>query len=133
MRLLLYATIRGDIRMIICKRHKKMHMSNTRGWSVNGTGAVGRNVRGSNAASYAYDRRRLFRMKPTPARGVSKMWVALGPRTRKGPRVIAVRVRWGSNANVRYIATEEGETNPIALPEMRTAYLMMGDVFPKDW
>jgi len=34
---------------------------------------------------------------------------------------------------VKYVSTEGGETNPVALPEIRTAYLMMADVFPKDW
>jgi len=34
---------------------------------------------------------------------------------------------------VKYVSTEGGETNPVALPEILTAYLMMADVFPKDW
>ena len=32
---------------------------------------------------------------------------------------------------VRYVSTEEGVTTPLALPEIRTAYLMMTDVFPR--
>ena len=34
---------------------------------------------------------------------------------------------------VKYIATEDGNTTAIALPEMKTAYVMMADVEPKDW
>jgi hypothetical protein len=34
---------------------------------------------------------------------------------------------------VKYIATEDGNTAAIALPEMRTAYLTMADVEAKDW
>ena len=34
---------------------------------------------------------------------------------------------------VKYTATEDGNTAAIALPEMRTAYVTMVDVEPKDW
>jgi hypothetical protein len=34
---------------------------------------------------------------------------------------------------VKYIATEDDNTTRIALPEMRTAYLTMTDIAPKDW
>jgi hypothetical protein len=34
---------------------------------------------------------------------------------------------------VKYTATEDDNTAAIALPEMRTAYLTMADVEPKDW
>jgi hypothetical protein len=34
---------------------------------------------------------------------------------------------------VKYVAAEDDNTAAIALPEMRTAYLTMADVEPKDW
>jgi hypothetical protein len=34
---------------------------------------------------------------------------------------------------VRYTATEDGETNRHALPDLQTAYLTMADVSPRDW
>ena len=34
---------------------------------------------------------------------------------------------------VRFKSTEDGVTAPIALPEMKTAYLHAADVAPKDW
>ena len=35
---------------------------------------------------------------------------------------------------VTYTATEDGtSTSALALPEMKTAYLTMADVFPRDW
>ena len=34
---------------------------------------------------------------------------------------------------VKYVSTEDNTTTPIALPEMRTAYVTMADIAPKDW
>jgi len=34
---------------------------------------------------------------------------------------------------VKYMSTEDDNTNPIALPEMPTAYVTMADIAPKDW
>ena len=34
---------------------------------------------------------------------------------------------------VRFTSTEDGVTAPIALPEMKTAYLHAADVAAKDW
>ena len=67
-----------------------------------------------------------------PGEQVVAMGLRGGVRLRFGAEVTALRKTF-PRIVVKYIATEEGETNPLALPEMRTAYLMMGDVFPKDW
>ena len=67
-----------------------------------------------------------------PGERVVAMGLRGGVRLRFRAEVTALRKAF-PRIVVKYIATEEGETHPLALPEMRTAYLMMGDVFPKDW
>ena len=55
-----------------------------------------------------------------------------GNRKRFKAEVVGLRKQF-PRIVVKYIADEGGNTAAIALPEMRTAYLMMVDVEPKDW
>ena len=67
-----------------------------------------------------------------PGEQVVAMGLRGGVRLRFRAEVTALRKTF-PRIVVKYVSTEEGETNPVALPEIRTAYLMMADVFPKDW
>ena len=60
------------------------------------------------------------------------MGLHAGSRKRFKAEVLSLRLQF-PRIVVKYIATEEGETAAIALPEMRTAYLHAADVEPKDW
>ena len=54
-------------------------------------------------------------------------------RMRFRAEVTALRVQF-PRIVVRYTASEDGAaTHPHALPEMRTAYVTMADVAPRDW
>ena len=67
-----------------------------------------------------------------PGEQVWAMGLHAGTRRRFKAEVIGLRKQF-PRIVVKYIATEDDNTNAIALPEMRTAYLMMADVEPKDW
>ena len=55
-----------------------------------------------------------------------------GSRKRFRAEVTALRKQF-PHIVVKYIAAEDGNTAAIALPEVRTAYLTMADVEPRDW
>jgi hypothetical protein len=67
-----------------------------------------------------------------PGEEVWAMGLHAGVRKRFKAVVIKLRTQF-PRIVVKYIATEDGNTAPIALPEMRTAYLTMLDVEAKDW
>eukprot|EP00966_Prymnesium_polylepis_P301276 6961394-Prymnesium_polylepis.1 len=60
------------------------------------------------------------------------MGLHAGTRRRFKAEVVGLRKQF-PRIIVNYIATEDGNTAAIALPEMRTAYVTMADVEPKDW
>ena len=60
------------------------------------------------------------------------MGLHAGSRKRFRAVVISLRTQF-PRIVVKYIATEDGVTAAIALPEMATAYLHAADVEPKDW
>ena len=60
------------------------------------------------------------------------MGLHAGARKRFKAEVLSLRTQF-PRIVVKYFASEEGNTNAIALPEMRTAYVTMADVAPKDW
>ena len=60
------------------------------------------------------------------------MGLHAGTRKRFKAEVVKLRPQF-PRIVVKYTATEDDNTAVIALPEMRTAYLTMADVEPKDW
>ena len=60
------------------------------------------------------------------------MGLHAGARKRFKAEVLSLRKQF-PRIIVKYTATEDGNTAAIALPEMRTAYVTMADVEPKDW
>ena len=67
-----------------------------------------------------------------PGEHVWAMGLHAGARKRFKAEVVSLRKQF-PRIVVKYIATEDGNTTAIALPEVRTAYLTMADVEPKDW
>ena len=67
-----------------------------------------------------------------PGEEVWAMGLHAGARKRFKAEVLSLRKQF-PRIIVKYIATEDGNTVAIALPEMRTAYVTMADVEPKDW
>ena len=67
-----------------------------------------------------------------PGGQVWAMGLHAGARKRFKAEVVGLRTQF-PRIIVKYIATEEGVTTAIALPEMKTAYLHMGDVQARDW
>ena len=60
------------------------------------------------------------------------MGLHAGTRKRFKAEVVSLRKQF-PRIVVKYIADEDDNKAAIALPEMKTAYLMMADVEPKDW
>jgi hypothetical protein len=72
---------------------------------------------------------------PTYAQPGEQVWAMglhAGARKRFKAEVLSLRKQF-PRIVVKYIATEDDNTETIALPEMRTAYVTMADVEPKDW
>ena len=68
-----------------------------------------------------------------PGEEVYAMGLRAGVRMRFRARITSIRKQF-PRIVVTYTATEDGtSTSALALPEMKTAYLMMADVFPRDW
>ena len=67
-----------------------------------------------------------------PGGEVWAMGLHAGSRKRFKAEVVSHRVQF-PRIVVKYLATEDNNTTPIALPEMRTAYVTMADIAPKDW
>ena len=67
-----------------------------------------------------------------PGEHVWAMGLHAGTRKRFKAEVVKLRPQF-PRIVVKYTATEDDNTAAIALPEMRTAYLTMADVEPKDW
>ena len=68
-----------------------------------------------------------------PGEAVYATGLRAGVRMRFRAEVTALRVQF-PRIVVRYTASEDGTaTHPHALPEMRTAYVTMADVAPRDW
>ena len=67
-----------------------------------------------------------------PGEQVWAMGLHAGSRKRFKAEVVGLRTQF-PRIIVKYLATEDDVTTTIALPEMKTAYLMMADVEPKDW
>jgi hypothetical protein len=67
-----------------------------------------------------------------PGEQVWAMGLHAGTRKRFKAEVVKLRTQF-PRIMVKYTATEDDNTAAIALPEMRTAYLTMADVEPKDW
>ena len=67
-----------------------------------------------------------------PGEEVWAMGLHAGTRKRFKAEVIGLRKQF-PRIIVKYTASEDGNTNAIALPEMPTAYLCAADVEPKDW
>ena len=67
-----------------------------------------------------------------PGEEVWAMGLRGGFRLRFRAKVVALRTAF-PRIVVQYTATEEGVSNPLALPEMKTAYVTMSDVSPRDW
>ena len=67
-----------------------------------------------------------------PGEQVWAMGLHAGVRKRFKAEVIRLRTQF-PRIVVKYVATEDGNTAAIALPEMCTAYLTMVDVKAKDW
>ena len=67
-----------------------------------------------------------------PGEEVWAMGLHAGARKRFKAEVVKLRTQF-PRIVVKYIANEDGITAPIALPEMRTAYVTMADVEAKDW
>ena len=55
-----------------------------------------------------------------------------GARKRFKAEVVKIRTQF-PRIHVKYMATEDGNTAAIALPEMRTAYVHAADVSQRDW
>ena len=67
-----------------------------------------------------------------PGEQVWAMGLHAGTRRRFKAEVVGLRKQF-PRIIVKYTASEDGNTNAIALPEMPTAYLCAADVEPKDW
>ena len=68
-----------------------------------------------------------------PGEQVYAMGLRAGVRMRFRAEVTALRTHF-PRIVVRYTASEDGTaTHPLALPEMRVAYVTMADVAPRDW
>jgi len=67
-----------------------------------------------------------------PGEEVWAMGLHAGSRKRFKAEVVSHRAQF-PRIVVKYISAEDNNTTPIALPEMRTAYLTMADIAPKDW
>ena len=67
-----------------------------------------------------------------PGEELWAMGLHAGSRKRFKAEVVSLRVQF-PRIVVKYVSTEDGNTALIALPEMRTAYVTMADVEPKDW
>ena len=67
-----------------------------------------------------------------PGEQVWAMGLHAGARKRFKAEAMALRKQF-PRIVVKYMATEDDNTASIALPEMKTAYLMMADIEPKDW
>jgi hypothetical protein len=67
-----------------------------------------------------------------PGEQVWAMGLHAGARKRFKAEVVKLRTQF-PRIVVKYVAAEDDNTAAIALPEMRTAYLTMADVEPKDW
>ena len=67
-----------------------------------------------------------------PGEQIWAMGLHAGARKRFKAEVVKIRTQF-PRIVVKYTATEDDNTAAIALPEMRTAYLTMADVEPKDW
>ena len=68
-----------------------------------------------------------------PGNDVYAMGLRAGVRMRFRARVTGIRKQF-PRLVVTYTATEDGaNTNALALPELKTAYLTMADVAPSDW
>lgn len=67
-----------------------------------------------------------------PGEQVWAMGLRAGSRMRFKAEVVSLRSTF-PRIVVKYLETEDGETNPLALPELRTAYLHAGDVQARDW
>ena len=67
-----------------------------------------------------------------PGKELWAMGLHAGTRKRFKAEVVSLRTQF-PRIVVKYISTEDGNTTSIALPEMRTAYVTMADVAPKDW
>ena len=68
-----------------------------------------------------------------PGNDVYAMGLRAGVRMRFRARVISLRKQF-PRIVVRYTATEDGTgASALALPEMKTAYLTMADVWASDW
>ena len=55
-----------------------------------------------------------------------------GTRKRFKARVVKLRNLF-PRIVVKFFEDENGETNPLSLPEMQIAYVLILDVSPKDW
>ena len=67
-----------------------------------------------------------------PGEQVWAMGLHAGTRKRFKAEVVKLRPQF-PRIVVKYTATEDDNTAAIALPDLRTAYLTMADVEPKDW
>ena len=67
-----------------------------------------------------------------PGEEVWAMGLHAGTRKRFKAEVVGLRSQF-PRIIVRYIAAEDGNTNAIAVPEVRTAYLCAADIEAKDW
>ena len=67
-----------------------------------------------------------------PGEKVWAMGLHAGSRKRFKAEVVSHRTQF-PRIVVKYLSTEDDNTNAIALPEMRTAYLTMADIAPKNW
>ena len=67
-----------------------------------------------------------------PGEQVWAIGLRAGVRMRFKAEVVGLRAQF-PRIIVKYIATEEDVTTAIALPEMKTAYLHMGDIEERDW
>ena len=67
-----------------------------------------------------------------PGEEVWAMGLHAGARKRFKAEVVGLRKQF-PRIIVKYVGTEDGNTNPLALPEMKTAYLCAADIEPSDW
>ena len=68
----------------------------------------------------------------SPGSDVYAIGLFAGVRKRFRAKVVKLRSQF-PRIVVEYTATADGQTGRHTLPEMKTAYLMMTDVFPRDW
>ena len=67
-----------------------------------------------------------------PGEQVWAMGLHAGTRKRFKAEVVGLRKQF-PRIIVKYLSTEDGVKAAIALPEMKTAYLHMGDIEERDW